>query len=168
MVKVGLDGAGGFLKVCINILVIDDDGQPCNKAKKFSYSQGVYSQGFEQGGVKRLIIIAMVQQVTENYDNLKIVLDLCGIPDLQFVQAMDIKCINTACGLGTPASTCPCPYCNLPKKDFLNLEQAKSGELRTFGTIRERASQYQKASMGCTRVSGKISKVLRSSCSVSW
>ena len=87
----------------------------------------------------------MVQQVTENYDNLKIFLDLCGIPDLQFVQAMDIKCINTACGLGTPASTCPCPYCNLPKKDFLNLEQAKSGELRTFGTIRERASQYQKA-----------------------
>ena len=60
----------------------------------------------------------MVQQVTKSAENIEHILSLSGISAVEFVQAMDIKCILIVCGLASASSTNPCPYCNLAKKLF--------------------------------------------------
>ena len=48
IIKVGIDGGGGFLKVCMNILNIRKE----QTKKKFSYSKGACAQAFYDLDVK--------------------------------------------------------------------------------------------------------------------
>lgn len=57
---------------------------------------------------------------------------------------MDMKCINVFVGVGTPASTCPCPMCPLAKVHFKDLSKLLPViELRTFGSVKEWAAKYK-------------------------
>ncbi len=50
--------------------------------------------------------------------------------------SFDMKLGNTYIGIGTAASTYPCAWCELPKKDFNNTYI--SGKMRTLGQIRKK------------------------------
>ena len=56
LIRWGLDGGGGFLKVVMNILLCyDTDSPPDAKKKKWSYQQGVHSKGFKDGGGQKAV-----------------------------------------------------------------------------------------------------------------
>ena len=74
-IKIGIDGGGSFLKVCFNLEKYDNFTSQVNQNKKWSYAAGAYSKKFKDSGVNKLMILGIVEEVYENYDNLKTVLD---------------------------------------------------------------------------------------------
>ena len=139
MIKVGIDGGGGFLKVCMNIL----NSQNEQTKNYFSYSRGAFSQAFYDSGVKKLMILAIAEFVKETYESLKQILELLCLESVVFTLAVDMKLANVFLGLGSAALTYPCPWCETSKNDFGN--QAMSGKLRTLGIIRFNSINHQKA-----------------------
>ena len=63
LIRMGLDGGGGFMKVCMSIF---DLGNPLS-----SSSKGKLSKTFKDSGVKKVLITAIVPGVQENYINMK-------------------------------------------------------------------------------------------------
>ena len=152
-VKVGIDGGGSFLKICLNLEKQDDEfSSPASQKTKWSYAAGACSDKFKDSGVRKLMILAMVENASESYSNLKLLLDLLELntilrsEDISYSYAFDMKLANGFLGLGTAASTYPCPWCELPKSDFANPDLLfNGGKLRTLGSIREHAGKYQAA-----------------------
>ncbi len=146
--KIGIDSGGDFLKVCLNLDVVDSDNSPKKKAK-FAYKEGACASEFKDSGVKKIIILAIVENVTESHGNLKIILDLLGIQNIDCVHAMDMKAANAFIGIGTASSTFPCTWCEMKKSEFGNEEFLfTGGNLRTLGSIRKNAQEYQLALQG--------------------
>ena len=143
--KVGIDGGGGFLKVC---LMVDQVGpvresEPRPK-QTFSYEKGAFQKKLKFSGVKKLMVVAIVQNVCENFDNTKILLDLTNLNAISFVSSVDMKMANCLLGLGTAASSYPCPWCEQPKSSFQKDYQG-GHQLRTFAAIKSEALRYQEA-----------------------
>ena len=64
LIKIGIDGGGGFLKNCLNIFHHDHYSEVINKAPK--------NRKFDKylnSGVKKILILAIVPEVQENYSN---------------------------------------------------------------------------------------------------
>ena len=153
--KLGLEGGGGSVKLCLNLVSKGSSSTPSTKKGKFSYQDGLLQKGFSDGGVEKLFILGLVEQVTESAHNLKLLLEFADIHKISFVQAMDIKCINVCVGLGLGSSTCPCPFCSLAKKFFKDLSNISSSELRTIGSIKEWAAKYKAAAETHLQKTGK-------------
>ena len=60
LIKLSISEGGGFLKLCLSIFNIND---PCSKS-----STGL-SKRFLESGVKRVLIIGLVLEVSEHYVN---------------------------------------------------------------------------------------------------
>ena len=65
--KIGIDGGGGFFKTCLNIIVKNQPDELKSPLKKKSAK----SKNYKDGGVKKLVIIAIVQDIAETYYNAK-------------------------------------------------------------------------------------------------
>ena len=67
----------------------------------------------EWHGVKKLIILAIVPKASENYNNMKLILDLMGISALyiDFTYAVDMKMADILEGIQAHRSTHPCACC---------------------------------------------------------
>ena len=85
----------------------------------------------KDSGVKRQLLIAISEDLQENYSNVKQVFDLLNIEKLPFILSCDMKLANIICGLQAHSSAHPCSWCDISSKDL-----AKCGSLRTFGSIR--------------------------------
>lgn len=59
-VKLGIDGGGTFLKICLSLF---DDDDNIAESKRASYSEGISAKSRKYSSVKKLFIIA----ITENY-----------------------------------------------------------------------------------------------------
>ncbi|KAK6178470.1 hypothetical protein SNE40_013256 [Patella caerulea] len=112
-------------------------------SKRMKYSEGAFAKNFVDGGVKKLLLIGIVEQVKETYHNLECVLNLIGLDRIDFVCAFDLKLANAFLGIGTHSSTFPCPWCEVPKSSFSDPERVI--EMRTLGSIRDNATMYQAA-----------------------
>ena len=143
--KVGIDAGQGFLKIsCTLEKVMSDDSSPGKKKKRSSYSEGMCPDQFMEGGVNKLIVLAMVENSKESYHNLKSMLALLQL-DMPHKLCFDMKCGLTCLGLGTAASKFPCMYCELSKDDFAHPDiEIQLGKLRDFGSIIRNAENYQK------------------------
>ena len=76
-VKIGIDGGGSFLKVCLNIDRENDElTSLISQKKKWSYEKQSSCDKFKYSGVFKLIILAIVEDVEESYTNVKCLLDL--------------------------------------------------------------------------------------------
>jgi hypothetical protein len=139
LAKVGIDGGGGFMKVCLNLLSVTEHSsdQPGSRG---SYAQGACSSIFRDSSVKKLILLAIVPEVAESYGNLETILQLLNLDGFNFALAVDMKLANAVLGLQSASSTHPCPWCDLGKPNFNRPDRI--GELRSFGAIREHASSY--------------------------
>ena len=60
----------------------------------------------------RTLVLVLVEEVCENYNNLDVILNLLGIKELPCVHAFDLKLANSFLGLGECSSTYPCPWCD--------------------------------------------------------
>ena len=93
---------------------------------------------FKDGGVKKLVIIGIVQEIAETYYNTKTILNLLNIEKIDFVIATDYKLCNILLGLSSHSSKYKCPYCKVPSDQFCNhRREVLPSDLRTLGDIRE-------------------------------
>ena len=120
-VRVGLDGGGGFLKVCLSLF--DLTASP---------SKNVLAKKFKDSGVKKVIIIGITPNVPENYVNVKKLWLSIGLQSMQksFTIATDLKLCNILLGLMSHSSMHPCCWCDIDKH---NLD--KKGTQRTFASL---------------------------------
>lgn len=126
--KIGLDGGGGFLKLCLSIQSADND-PVVRRSSRQKYSDGVASKRFRDSGVKKLFILAITESTQENYHNVKLLWSSLNIDLLGGTVAVDLKLANILCGIMTHSSTYPCTWC-YSKCDQLHT----IGELRTVGS----------------------------------
>ena len=128
MVKIGMDGGGGSLKICMNIIQKRDysaEKRQTEGAKKFLDS-----------GVKKLMIIAIAFDVQELYGNVELLLNSLNLEQVNFVLATDMKLANIVAGLQSHASKHPCVYC-----EGMAPWDTKAS-LRTLGRIKKCQQEY--------------------------
>ena len=80
---IGIDGGGSFLKVCLNLEKYDPLVNQESLNKKWSYATGAFSKKFKDSGVNKLIVLGIVEDVCENYDNVKFILEHMNFEILQ-------------------------------------------------------------------------------------
>lgn len=124
---VGIDSGGEFLKICLTV-------QPCSED---SSTTKMKSCSFRDSGVKKLLILAAVKNIPENYKNVLTLWSALTLThDFDFLTgctyAMDLKMANIMLGLMAHSSSHPCSWCNIHKNDLGN-----QGELRTLGSLRQ-------------------------------
>ena len=123
LLRFGMDGGGGFMKVCLNVFNLKGQSDESENSKKR------LDVVFKNSGVKKTIIIALVPNVQENYFNVKRLWLEAGLEKLsrRFTIATDLKLCNILLGLMTHSSCHPCCWCDITK-DCLD----QRGECRTI------------------------------------
>lgn len=103
--------------------------------------------------VYKLLILCVVPNVKETYDNVKIMIDLTKLNDIPFKFVSDFKLLHIVNVQQTATASFPCPYCfvplqclrcgeeeNIPFVSYSEtIENPKQYEnnLETFGDLRE-------------------------------
>lgn len=136
--KIGMDSGGDFLKITLSLLT-----DTSSNARDISRHTACASSSFVDGGVKKIMLLAIAQGVRETYKNLKNMLDLLDMQGVRYYASMDMKMANIFLGLQACSSTHPCPWCECPKNDFGKAQRSIS--MRTLGSIRTNAARYQQA-----------------------
>ncbi len=136
----GLDGGGGFLKLCLNIITNDRTPTQPPVSKK-----PVCGNRFRDSGVKKLLIVGILPGVEENYHNVTTLLDTVkfNTTTVPFSLATDVKLANILCGTMQHSSVHPCCWCEI-SKDY-EITQDSVPQKRTLGRIRHYAQLYQQA-----------------------
>lgn len=119
-IKIGIDGGGGFIKICITFI---------------TQSISTQHNKFADSSVKKLLIIGIVADVPETYSNILQMWNVLKLNNLQkyyynITFATDLKLANILTGLMSHTSAHPCKWCDVNK---LNINQA--GEHRTIANI---------------------------------
>ncbi|CAH1110507.1 unnamed protein product [Psylliodes chrysocephalus] len=70
--------------------------------------------------VHKLIMLATVPAIKENYENVKILFELMKINDISFKFMSDLKLLIIVNGQQTATSSFPCPYCFVKLQDLRN------------------------------------------------
>ena len=138
LLRIGLDGGGGFFKIMLSVFDKDDPYPNVNTA---------LSKKFKESGVKKAFIIALVPKISENYINVKRLWINLKLQDLRFRQftiATDLKLCNIILGMMSHSSCHPCCWCDTDK-DNLN----KKGTARTIGSLMNLFWEYFEA--GCSK-----------------
>ena len=71
-----------YVLVCLNIM---DKQSEKTKDAKWSYKDGNKNKFFQSGGVKKLIILAIVKDTKENYDNVSKVIKKLGLDNVDLL-----------------------------------------------------------------------------------
>ena len=116
--KIGVDTGGGFLKCCLNISSNDDFIETVTKRRKFS--DDFKCQNAKNTSVKKLIILAIVPNVKESYENVHQIFQLLNFDKIdkdyhKIRYAADLKMINILLGLMSHSSAHPCSWCTIDK-----------------------------------------------------
>jgi len=121
IVRISVDGGQDFLKVIVNVF---------DPAEKHSTSAL-----FDDSGVKRCFVLAIVEDVSEDNGNLQKVLSPLNLDDVSYHIALDLKCANSVLGLSSHAGKFSCLYC----EGECTLDP---GIPRTFGSIDDHYQRY--------------------------
>ena len=124
LIKISIDGGGGFLKVCLSIFDIDNPYQ--------NTSSSSMSKRVKDSGVKRVFVIGIVPKVSEYYVNVKRLWISIGIQALQkkYTVATDLKLCNIILGMMSHSSCHPCAWCDVAKENL-----CKKGKQRTISNL---------------------------------
>ena len=109
------------------------------QSKRAKYEDGVASHIFKSSSVKKLIILALVEDVPEKNYNVAKLMDLIDIGSIGFVLAADLKMQNCVCGLQSHSCTHNCIYCEGSKP------WTEAGLPRTLRNLRQHAKNFAKA-----------------------
>lgn len=137
--KLGIDGGGNFLKICMSIQStnVDDEFKEKRNSRRLSYNKESIDIKFLDSGVKKLLILGLVESTQENFENVSLLWYLMKLNRLNCTVATDLKLANILIGIMTHASKYPCTWCSTP-----NNELHKCGMLRTIGTIRDSVAAW--------------------------
>ena len=109
-VHVGFDGGQGILK--IGFTVTPKDSNIYNSKGRSSYREGVAAKSAKHSSVKKLIILAAVPNVPENYSNVKLILNELNMEALEFTYSADVKMLMTLVGKSAGKPKFGCPFCS--------------------------------------------------------
>ena len=133
-----VDGGGKHFKFSVNLIEeapkYAKNRSGAARKLKDSKEKPVAKKRFKDSSVKGTYLLAIVEDIPETRENVKIVLDRLGLGAIKLEDciASDYKLINLIIGIQGHSSSCPCPYCEWKKKDQFN---GKARD-RTFGLIR--------------------------------
>ena len=127
MVRVGLDGGQGSFKVVVSIFETGFDPEI-----SFSKSEG---PGSRLTGSQRILVMAFAEDLPESYENMRIIVEVLKLNDLQCCIASDLKLINALLGISSHSGKFSCCYCTGEMK-------LECGELRTFGSLAKRSAEF--------------------------
>ncbi|PAA56542.1 hypothetical protein BOX15_Mlig006248g1 [Macrostomum lignano] len=136
--RLGLDGGGGFFKICMSVVASTSDHQAHGGAAAVHESVRRHSQ-FNDAGVKKIIVLAIVNDISETYKNVKTLLQAVSVVELSAVTVTDMKLANILCGLQPHSCAHPCPYCES------TAPLTTSGRPRTLGRIRQKVQEFNSA-----------------------
>ena len=119
--RIGLDGGGGFIKICLSVFNPEDTMKDTCLSKQFKHT-----------GVKKALILALVPKTQENQFNVKRLWINSNIDDLksEFTIATDLKMINILLGIQNHACNHPCSWCDITKENLIN-----KGKSRTLASL---------------------------------
>lgn len=140
--KIGIDGGGGFLKICVSILSEQSESDTSNSQNnRKKYIEGVAAKKFKESGVKKLLILGLIDNTQENFDNVLQLWSILKLNDLNdFTIATDLKLANILVGIMGHASFFPCTWC-FSSKDQLD----ECGEYRTLGDCLNNSSAFKES-----------------------
>lgn len=131
LVKVMADGGQGFFKISMSIFPENysanpesktcdsDDESPINDKKRTLYSQGgTLAKRARLLSVKRVVILGIVPDISETYENVKLLFDKIRINNISFKFVSDFKLLLIINGQQTASAMYPCPYCFVSLKDL--------------------------------------------------
>lgn len=137
--KLGIDGGGNFLKICISIQNDDTTNKVREKrVLRRSYSKDSIDIKFLDSGVKKLLIIGLVESTQENFDNVSLLWFLLKLNEIKCTVATDLKLANIIIGIMTHASKYPCTWCSTSSDELY-----KIGTLRTIGSIVKNVAAWE-------------------------
>ena len=126
LIKLSLDGGGKFFKVCL---------QAVNLSKT---SSGVKSEDYLSTGVKKIFIVAIVEDISENFVNISQILSLLNTKDIHHLMVCDLKVANILCGLQGHTSKHPCCFCEVERESL-----HQDGAPRTLGSLRRNFEAFK-------------------------
>ena len=128
MHRISMDGGDNSFKII------------CNTFSKHQDPEVTFTRTEKPGnicsGVNRSIILAFVEGVQENHENLRVVLELLQLDKLGFVVAADLKLLNVFLGLSGHGGKFACYVC----EGEVGLE---SGVLRTVSSLIQNSKAYE-------------------------
>jgi hypothetical protein len=104
--KVGLDKGRGHLKMILSMYNPDEVFR-CKGGGRITMKKGIGSgDDYSLIGKRKIMILATVPDIPENYHNLQILYDLTSVNKLCYQQTGDLKAINILLGLMSCCSVC--------------------------------------------------------------
>ena len=107
--------------------------------KKSKGHGGKVSKGFKLTSVKKLLILCIVPEIKESYENIALLFSLVKINHISFKFVSDLKVTLIINGMQTAKSTFGCPYC------YVKLRTPNTNEepiLRNYGDIRRHYEKF--------------------------
>ena len=133
-VKVMADGGQGFLKICFSVFQNLKDTD--NNIRSTYKQGGCTAKATKDTSVYKLILLCIVPNVKETYDNISFLISFTKLNDISFKFVSDFKIQLLVNGQQTATSSYPCPYCFVSLKCLGGLEnQAELCDLKTYGDI---------------------------------
>lgn len=155
-IKLMADGGKGFFKISMSILpkgandesYDSDTEEPPPKKKRSTYEEGgTIGRKANLNGVNRLIMLCVVPNIKESYDNLRILWNVTNINNIPYKFVSDYKLLLMAIGQQTATSTYPCPFC------YISLDTLRSGEFgATSHTDEDEAASILETSEQCLKL----------------
>ena len=146
IIKIGLDGGRGFFKVLLSIhskseYQLEEDMSQLNspRKKKLKKKKKKATKEFLNNGVKKVFILALVQDIPEKYENVQKIMELLDIDELKHSFSVDLKLQNVMCGMQSHGSTHPCVYCEGSKP------WEEPSNPRTMGNLRKHYESFENA-----------------------
>ena len=84
--------------------------------------------GHKETGDRKSILLAIVQSVSETYENLKMLFEKTQVNDIKYQLSSDLKLLNIVTGISSASSRYPCCYAECSKRGRV----WKEGKLRTL------------------------------------
>lgn len=131
-VRIGIDGGGGFLKICANLTKSEDDlRSPTQSPAKKKASRQCCDTG-----VKKLMILCLINDIPETYDNVKLLLESLLLDEIAFTVASDLKLANILTAIQCHSCAHPCTYCDASPP------WSNKGKVRTLGRNHENYRKF--------------------------
>ncbi|CAH1104522.1 unnamed protein product [Psylliodes chrysocephalus] len=124
-IKVMADGGQSFFKICMSIMGKEDqedEEERVIKKRKLYSEGGSTSTQAKLSSVHRVILLCIVPQIKETYENIKLLFEITELNSIPFKFVSDFKVLLLVNGQQTATSTYPCPYC------FISLAELRSGK----------------------------------------
>ena len=110
-VKVFVDSSGGFFKLGIGTVNVASYFSG-DITKRSNYTKGICPNLKKETPVDQTLLLGIVLNIQENYDNYAVFFKSIDLRDIQFTLCGDLKLLTLILGLQSHTSNYPCYFCN--------------------------------------------------------